>query len=121
MFDIKIFDEDAHRRWTGVSNRQILENAKKVAASGKPYLVRTPVIPGVNDTEEEIGSIANYVGTLGGAQYYELLLFNPLGESKYEALQVKNDFAGTRPTKTEGAERLEQVAKRKSGLPVRIG
>ena len=63
MFDIKIFDEEAHRRWTGVSNRQILENAKKVAASGKPYLVRTPVIPGVNDTEEEIGSIANYVGT----------------------------------------------------------
>lgn len=54
MFDIKIFDEEAHRRWTGVSNRQILENAKKVAASGKPYLVRTPVIPGVNDTEEEI-------------------------------------------------------------------
>ena len=46
-----------------MSNRQILENAKKVAASGKPYLVRTPVIPGVNDTEEEIGSIANYVGT----------------------------------------------------------
>ena len=45
MFDIKIFDEEAHRRWTGVSNRQILENAKKVAASGKPYLVRTPVIP----------------------------------------------------------------------------
>ena len=39
----------------------------------------------MNDTEEEIGSIANYVGTLGGAQYYELLLFNPLGESKYDA------------------------------------
>ena len=51
--------------------------------------MRTPVIPGVNDNEEEIGNIAEYVGGLGGAQYYELLLFNPLGESKYDALQVK--------------------------------
>mgnify|MGYP000470702777 FL=1 len=42
--------------------------------------MRTPVIPGVNDNEEEIGNIAEYVGGLGGAQYYELLLFNPLGE-----------------------------------------
>ena len=121
MFDIKIFDNSAHKKLTGVSNQRILENAKRIADSGKPYLVRTPVIPGVNDNEEEIGNIAEYVGGLGGAQYYELLLFNPLGESKYDALQVKNDFAGTRPTKTEGAERLEQVAKRKSGLPVRIG
>lgn len=121
MFDIKIFDEEAHRRWTGVSNRQILENAKKVAASGKPYLVRTPVIPGVNDTEEEIGSIANYVGTLGGAQYYELLLFNPLGESKYDALQMDNTFAGTRPTGEEGAARLKWVAAQTPGLSVRVG
>lgn len=121
MFDIKIFDNSTHKKLTGVSNQRILENAKRIADSGKPYLVRTPVIPGVNDNEEEIGNIAEYVGGLGGAQYYELLLFNPLGESKYDALQVKNDFAGTRPTKTEGAERLEQVAKRKSGLPVRIG
>ena len=121
MFDIKIFDEEAHRRWTGVSNRQILENAKKVAAYGKPYLVRTPVIPGVNDTEEEIGSIANYVGTLGGAQYYELLLFNPLGESKYDALQMDNTFAGTRPTGEEGAARLKWVAAQTPGLSVRVG
>ena len=121
MFDIKVFDSSAHKKWTGVSNQRILENAKRIADSGKPYLVRTPVIPGVNDNEEEIGNIAEYVGGLGGAPYYELLLFNPLGESKYDALQVKNDFAGTRPTKTEGAERLEQVAKRKSGLPVRVG
>ena len=80
MFDIKIFDNSTHKKLTGVSNQRILENAKRIADSGKPYLVRTPVIPGVNDSEEEIGNIAEYVGSLGGAQYYELLLFNPLGE-----------------------------------------
>lgn len=108
------------RRWTGVSNRQILENAKKVAASGKPYLVRTPVIPGVNDTEEEIGSIANYVGTLGGAQYYELLLFNPLGESKYDALQMDNTFAGTAPLRGRRST-PEMGGRSNAGLSVRVG
>lgn len=121
MFDIKIFDPELHKKWTGVNNQRILENAKKVADLGIPFLVRTPVIPGVNDTEEEIGRIAEFVGQLGGAQYYELLLFNPLGESKYNALEMKNEFVGTRPTKEEGAERLRQAALLKSGLPVWVG
>lgn len=121
MFDIKVFDSQIHKKWTGVDNQRILENAKKVAESGKDYLVRTPVIPGVNDTEEEIGSIAAYVGSLGGAQYYELLLFNPLGESKYQALQAVNQFEGSRPSAAETADRLKKAAEERSGLPVRVG
>lgn len=121
MFDIKVFDSEAHKKWTGVDNQRILENSMKVAASGKPYLVRTPVIPGVNDTEEEIGRIAEFVGGLGGAQYYELLLFNPLGESKYQALQAKNEFQGARPAAAADADRLQQAARQRSGLQVRVG
>ena len=45
MFDVKVYDEEKHKKWTGVSNRAILENARR-AAESLPYLVRTPVIPG---------------------------------------------------------------------------
>lgn len=121
MFDIKIFDAAAHKKWTGVGNDRILKNAKRLAESGKDFLVRTPVIPGVNDAEEEIGNIAEFVGGLGGAQYYELLLFNPLGESKYQALEADNRFKGARPSPQDTAERLRQTAERRSGLPVRVG
>ncbi|MCI9191783.1 MAG: glycyl-radical enzyme activating protein [Acutalibacter muris] len=121
MFDIKIFDAAAHKKWTGVGNDRILKNAKRLAESGKDFLVRTPVIPGVNDAEEEIGNIAEFVGGLGGAQYYELLLFNPLGESKYQALEADNRFKGTRPSPQDTAERLRRTAERRSGLPVRVG
>ncbi len=121
MFDIKIFDAAAHKKWTGVGNDRILKNAKRLAESGKDFLVRTPVIPGVNDAEEEIGNIAEFVGGLGGAQYYELLLFNPLGESKYQALEADNRFKGARPSPQDTAERLRRTAERRSGLPVRVG
>lgn len=120
MFDIKTFSNDLHKKWTGVENKRILENAEKIARSQKPYLVRTPVIPGVNDTEEEIGKIASFLKELGGAQYYELLLFNPLGESKYAALQMPNDFCGVTPTKNEKAMLLQKTAYEKSGISVRV-
>ncbi|NBJ90114.1 glycyl-radical enzyme activating protein [Acutalibacter sp. 1XD8-36] len=121
MFDIKIFDCEAHRKWTGVSNERVLENARKLAKTGKDFLVRTPVIPGVNDSQEEIGNIAEFAGSLGGAQYYELLLFNPLGESKYQALQTDNHFEGASPSPVKTADRLKQIAEERSGMPVRVG
>lgn len=121
MFDIKIFDCEAHRKWTGVSNERVLENARKLAKTGKDFLVRTPVIPGVNDSQEEIGNIAEFAGSLGGAQYYELLLFNPLGESKYQALQTDNQFEGARQSPAKTVDRLKQIAEERSGLPVRVG
>lgn len=79
MVDIKLFDAQAHKRWTGGDNARILENLRRLAALGKPVIVRTPVIPGVNDAEAEIVSIAAFLKEIGSLQYYELLNFNPLG------------------------------------------
>lgn len=121
MFDVKLFDGKAHRRWTGAGNEAILENARR-AARQVPYLVRTPVIPGVNDTVEEIGAIAGFVHSLGGdLRYYELLRFNPLGEGKYRALDAENCFSGTRPGSEQDTEKLAQAARDAGLTDVRIG
>ena len=120
MVDIKLFSEEEHRKWTGVGNQGILENIRKMSDTGIPIIVRTPVIPGVNDDEGEIGRIADFIASLRHVEYYELLQFNPLGESKYGALSLENEFAGVRPLDTGHMEPLAKAAER-SRVPVRIG
>ncbi len=61
MMDLKHIDPDAHREATGVDNDLILANAQRLAATDKPIIFRTPVIPTVNDTPEVIGAIAQFI------------------------------------------------------------
>ncbi len=85
LYDIKHWDSERHQRGTGVSNQIILENAKRIAEL-KPMKVRVPLIPGFNDSEHDIRSIASFVGSLPNQIEMELLAYNPLGEGKYERL-----------------------------------
>jgi pyruvate formate lyase activating enzyme len=121
MADIKLMDRDRHRFFTGIGNEEILENVKKLARSGLPYILRTPVIPGVNDRPEEIGRIAAFIARdKEFLLYYELLNYNPLGTSKYEGLGIPCAYRETRPLAGEKIEELVRRA-REAGIPVRAG
>ena len=82
MADVKLWDDNRHRDYVGVSNAAILENLRKADTLGVPILVRTPVIPTVNDTVEEIAAIRDFVKTLRNAVGYELLPYHPFGLDK---------------------------------------
>lgn len=93
--DVKAMDEELHRRYTGVSNRRILQNIRAVRAAypALPICIRTPVIPGVNDTERELRAIVAFVdglneGAAGESNpvRYELLKYHRLGLPKYASL-----------------------------------
>lgn len=120
MCDLKVWDEELHRRWTGAGNARIKENIEKLGKTGKPMIVRTPVIPGVNDNEQEIGAIAAFAAQQPNLLYYELLNFNPLGQSKYLALDAENAFETARPLPENRLEALAAAA-RASGAAVRVG
>lgn len=92
MADLKIWDDELHKKYTGVSNGPILENFKKLDALGVPFLVRTPLIPTVTDSKENISQIKDFIKNFKNITKYELLPYNPLGNSKLTALgrdQVK--------------------------------
>lgn len=86
LTDLKCASESLHIQNTGGSNRQILQNLRAVRAAypDKPIRVRTPVIPGFNDSEEEIGGIIGEIRDLHVE--YELLKYHRLGAQKYESL-----------------------------------
>ena len=84
MFDLKLIDPEKHRKFTGVPLEPILDNIKRCAALGIPLIARTPVIPGVNDSE--IPGIAGFLRKIPAVRRYELLPYHPLGTSKAEAL-----------------------------------
>ena len=82
MMDIKLMDEAAHKHYTGVSNANILANAKILMQSGVPHLFRTPLIPGITDTAENLRAISQFIGN----ERIELLPYNELAPAKYAAV-----------------------------------
>jgi len=106
MCDLKIFADELHKEYTGISNKVVLENMKKLDSLNKPIIVRTPLIPGVTDTQENISAIADYIKSMKNLQRYELLNFNPLGEGKYRSLDKENAFEKARPLQADALAEL---------------
>ena len=94
LYDLKCLDTDKHRRYTGVGNRRILDNLRRLLRMGAPLWVRIPVIPSVNDTEEEMLGIKKLLDSFGGVERVELLPYHAMGEHKYAAVgRVTKTFA----------------------------
>lgn len=89
LYDVKAYTDELHRIGVGVSNKLILENLTKLSQcfTGR-ILVRTPVMPGYNGTDEEIGKIAAFVKSLGLTDV-ELMPYHKMGEHKYDALDME--------------------------------
>ncbi|MCF8130348.1 MAG: glycyl-radical enzyme activating protein [Deltaproteobacteria bacterium] len=86
--DIKLIDTTKHLEYTGVSNELILENIRKLSNTGTPMVVRVPVVPGHNDSEDNIRGTVTFLRQecRNAAMRLELLPFHELGKMKYDAL-----------------------------------
>ena len=82
LFDIKLIDDREHMKYTGVSNSRILKNFTILKESGVPFVVRTPLIPGVTDTPDNLAAIGKFL-LENGVNYIELLPYNPMAGAKY--------------------------------------
>lgn len=98
LYDLKHLDSEIHQKFTGIPNTLILENANLIAASGVRTLFRSPLIPGVNDTPENIRETASFLKAIQGEEAaLEFLPYHSLGLAKYKAL-------GRRPYALEGVK-----------------
>ena len=82
LYDLKLVDDSLHKRYTGVSNRAIIDNFRTLAASRTDFVIRTPLIPTVTDTESNLRAIASLLKE-NGVSYIELLPYNQMAGAKY--------------------------------------
>lgn len=93
-YDIKTLDDEKHRSFTLCGNKRILENIKRLIRDypDLPVIIRTPVIPGFNDTKKELEEISAFVKGTGCAGH-ELLAYHSFGKGKYASLGRKYEVA----------------------------
>lgn len=120
LMDIKHMDADKHKTFTGRSNELILENARRIAAQHEHLTIRTPVVPGFNDTPQEIAAIAQFAASLPGVRGLHLLPYHRLGEGKYAGLGRDYALEGVAPPDDAGLHPLLEAAKA-FGIPCQIG
>ena len=86
LMDIKHMNSKKHKAYCGYGNERVLENARKISGMAKSYSVRVPVIPGFNDSTEEIAEIAKFSKSLPNVSKLHLLPYHRLGQDKYAGL-----------------------------------
>jgi pyruvate formate lyase activating enzyme len=86
LFDMKHIDPVAHRRLTGFSNKLIINNLKFIASERIPLIIRMPLIPGYNDSDEVITGIARLISSIDASKEIDLLPYHNYGTGKYKML-----------------------------------
>ncbi|MDY6878503.1 MAG: glycyl-radical enzyme activating protein [Chloroflexota bacterium] len=111
LYDLKIFDTEHHRASTGVDNGLILENARRIAAAGKPMWIRTPVIPGHTASVTNIAALGDFIAAeLPTIQRWDLLAYTDLGQPKYHRLNRPYGLEGMPLLTCAEMEALHTVA-----------
>ncbi len=120
LYDLKIMEDETHKKYTGVSNQIILENLKKLSDKKKAIHVRIPLVSGVNDDKQNIQRFAEYLRTLRNVKNISLLAYHRGGCEKYRRLQKEEQL---RTFQSPSKKRMEEVKKFlvDSGFSVKMG
>jgi pyruvate formate lyase activating enzyme len=100
LYDFKLLNDDLHKKYTGVSNKLIIENLEFLDDVNANIIIRIPLIPDITDTVDNLSSIANYLNSRKNINRIDLLPYNKLAEDKYRRLQQTPQL-GNLETQTE--------------------
>jgi pyruvate formate lyase activating enzyme len=121
LYDLKVIDDEKHTRFTGVSNKLILENIKKLSHQGQKVVVRFPLVPGLNDDEKDALELGEFVSSLAEVRELCILPYHKAGVAKLERLNRPADscFINLSPA----AVKLDEIERmlRDFGLKIKVG
>ncbi|MBC3901681.1 MAG: glycyl-radical enzyme activating protein [Firmicutes bacterium HGW-Firmicutes-4] len=120
FMDIKHMDDQKHQLYTGTSNKTVLKNAKIIAKTGVPMIVRIPVIPEVNDDLMNIQATADFVRSLESVKELQLMPYHRLGQNKYDYLGREYALNEIKPANKASIDQLKEAVEA-YGLKCSIG
>jgi len=97
LYDIKHMDPLKHKEYTGLSNRLILSNLRRLDKLGIPIEIRMPMIPGLNDSEGNLSATCEFLSGMENVERIKLLPYHRLGEGKYERLDMEYKLKDLEP------------------------
>ena len=119
LYDLKMLDPLRHRQYVGVSNDLILENLERLARDGTRPIVRIPLIPSVNDSDDEMLRLGRFLHKLRIPDVH-LLPYHRTGSAKYARLQMHYQLQDLEPPSSESVLRVASKLE-EDGLTVSIG
>jgi len=84
LFDIKCMDSSKHKEYTGKDNAPILQNLKWLCGSGHKFIIRLPLMPGVNDSKEDMERVLKAIKDAKGLEWVEMLRYHKTAGAKYQ-------------------------------------
>jgi pyruvate formate lyase activating enzyme len=120
LYDLKLIDDARHQKFTGVSNELILENLQALSQRGHNIVLRVPIVPGINDDDENIRQTGTFAAALPCVERVDLLPYHHAGTAKYERLNKVYELPEIRPPSDERMAGIARILK-EFGLPVKIG
>lgn len=120
LYDVKVIDDAAHRRFTGASNAQILANLRRLGERQRRIWIRIPVVPGLNDSPENLRATAELAAAVPGVERVCLLPYHPLGEDKLRRLGRSSEMVGRERPAESHMQRLLNLVEA-TGIPASLG
>lgn len=120
LYDIKTMDDSSHKKYTGVSNKLILQNLEKLAKNGSNLAISLPILPCINDDETNILRTGEFISSLRSVKYVSLLAYHKTGVDKYKNLGRSYKLEETQSPRSEEMEAIKKKLEA-LGLKVRIG
>ncbi len=119
LYDIKHMDDEEHTKYTGISNKLILDNLKKLALNGNKIWIRVPIIPSINDDDLNIQRVCNYILSLNLREIF-ILPYHNIAIDKYRRVDMEYKMPDIQEPSDKKMEEIAEKFK-ECGLIVKIG
>lgn len=120
LYDLKHINSEQHKKYTGVGNELILENLKMLDEMGKKVWIRYPMIPGMNDQEENLLRMFDFLSKLKNVHPVSILPYHKIGINKYQRFGIEYKMDGIEEPERERVEEVKSLFQQ-GGFEVGIG